>query len=436
MYGGPSWLVNGWLDRIGPAKLTAVKLEHQAATGVDLARLAACTQLQELVLRHVSKHHWGVRKGRALSRLLLQLTSLTRFEVLGARGVGLLDGQVPPGVWGLAQLRALDLNRSWQFLELPSGISSLRQLTFLGVTGSRLQELPHQLGAWLPQLQVREADDTALEAIPHGLSRLTRLHVNRCDVRNVSAGSRLVSLQALHISGSYLQPRYGALSNLSKLLCLRTLMITNYRGRATGVPGPLPCLRVLQLAASSNHVQVASQLVGSGQQLTRLELCGVGPDQVEVLGQLGVLPVLQEFALSRSHVTSLAPAGNWLQQQPQLTSLSVDCLETNVERCQLGPLPIGLQRLITTGLDVWQDASVRESLVQLSGLRVLNLYSNHIQAPQLPSWWLQWVLSLLHLEELRLSGVSAPYTWRAAVAKLPLLRDVHACTSPYMAELN
>jgi hypothetical protein len=441
--------------------LTAVKLEHQAATGVDLARLAACTQLQELVLRHVSKHHWGVRKGRALSRLLLQLTSLTRFEVLGAEGnEGPLDGQVPPGVWGLAQLRDLKLWSSWQFQELPSAISSMRHLTHLCICGSGIRQRPHQLGAWLPQLECIDADDTALAAIPAGLSRLTWLCMECCRVTSVAAVSHLVSLQELRIAGNHLRSQFGSLAHL---LSLRTLVINNPTNTAVGIPSPLPFLSFLWLAGSRNQVQVISELVGSGRHLKRMELYGLPQEEVEAFGQLGVLPVLQNLSLCRCRIESLAPASTWLQQQTQLTSLFVASLVTDdgqrqrglaamiralappsrtlggmalgaigVRVPQLGPLPAGLQRLCLYGADVWEDASVRESLVALTGLRVLKLKGMRTRHRELPAWVFDWVLSLERMEDLGLGDVTAGHPRLPALAQLPMLRDVHADVVPEM----
>jgi hypothetical protein len=404
LYGGPSWLVNSWLDRVGPAKLTAVKLEHQAATGVDLARLAACSRLQELELRHVRGTGFGQGKRQAFSILLQQLTSLTKLAVLGAQlGSDGWDGEVPDEVWGLPQLRELDLNHCWAVWEVPSNISCLQHLTFLGLSRTWTRELPHQLGLWLPQLRCLVADhNVMLETVPHSLSRLTRLSVGCCDITSVSAVSDLVHLQQLQISGNEMEPPYEALSRLSSL---EILSVNINRDDAAVTPTPLPCLHFLQMSGPGQEL-AAAELLGSGRFLSRLELSCLQQEQVESLGGIGVLPVLQDLTLhSRGHIDSPAPACAWLQQQPRLRDLFVNCFGPYYGTgAQLGPLPAGLQCLVICGLDVWEDASVEEYLVQLTGLRQLQLNSGCRRPPPLPAWVLQWVLGLEHLEMLSIAG--------------------------------
>jgi hypothetical protein len=434
LYGGPPWLVNSWLDRLGPANLTAVTLEHRAASSIDMARLAACTQLQELQLRHIDTERFGKGKQQALALLLQQLTSLTKLAVHGAQmSIVGLGGRVLPEVWGLSELRELDLDNSWWLLEVPSQISSLRHLTFLGIKGTLTDELPHQLGVWLPQLECLVADgNRTLAAIPHSLSRLSRLSVGRCDITSVSAVSDLVHLRELQISGNKLQPPYEALTRLSRL---ETLYINLLReGSAAVTPSPLPCLRDLSLLGAGQAL-AASELVGSGRFLTQLHLQSVQQGQVEALGSLGVLPVLQRLVLlSTCLIDSLAPACTWLQQQPRLRSLHVNCLRiprrgSDAMGPQLGPLPSGLQELTLVGADVWGDASVQQSLVPLSALRVLQLNSGRYKPPPLPTWLSDWVLSLEHLEVLGLMEVAAGFQGVEALKQLPLLRSVSAATS-------
>jgi hypothetical protein len=436
LYGGPPRLVNSWLDRLGPANLTSLTLEHQAVSSVDMARLAACTQLQELQLRHVQGWRLGADKQQALSLLLQQLTSLTRLAVHGATmNFGGLMVSPPPEVWGLSELRELDLHNSWRLYEVPSQISSLGHLTFLSIASTHITELPHQLGVWLPQLECLVAcGHSELAAIPHSLSRLTRLSASCCDITSLSAVSDLVHLRELQLSGNELQPPYEALSRLSRL---EKLSVNIFRDGTAVTSNPLPCLRSLWVSGAGQAL-AASELVGSGRYLTLLELSGVEQDQVEAMGQLGVLPVLQDVALhSRGGIESLAPACAWLQQQPQLHSLYVNSFGTYYGgEPQLGLLPAGLKRLVICGVDVWEDASVRESLVALTGLRVLKLTSGcHplMQPPPLPAWVLEWVLSLEHLQLLGLFDVKAGHPGLEALKQLPLLRSVCADGIPGMA---
>jgi hypothetical protein len=229
--GGPSWAVNMWMGCVNAAALTTLRLENDAASSMDMSLLAACSDLQQLQLARI--HPWSCRPFPAFGQQLSHLRALTQLMVRGEDDTAGLVGPVPAAVWQLTQLRHLDVSYLWQMEALPDAISSMRHLTQLTIQNSGIAELPHQLGAWLPQLQVLEMGSYArwwghaLSAIPLGLSRLTHLDVTRCSISSVSAVEHLVQLKRLCIRGNPLEPPFAA---LAKLTALEHLEFGMYKG--------------------------------------------------------------------------------------------------------------------------------------------------------------------------------------------------------------
>jgi hypothetical protein len=149
-------------------------------------------------------------------------------------------------------------------------------------------------------------------------------------------------------------------------------------------------------------------------------------ERAAAVGQLGVLPVLQQLVLSMP-LSGVRAAGPWLLQQPQLTSLSMAWCHSPHEGSEQ-PRRYGelgspsLQRLCLRR-GVPQDG-LPDALVQLTGLRVLRL-SGPCTA-QLPAW----VSCLARLSVLHLGEGFAPTSGNAAawavLGHMPLLRRVEA----------
>jgi Leucine-rich repeat (LRR) protein len=117
----------------------------------------------------------GVSAAEALDELT-QLTALTKLVVSNCK----VDGPVPPGVWTLTQLCHLDVSSSWEQQQLPEHITCLKQLTYLGLSGTGLQELPADLGTWLPQLVECVMMWHQGDSDPAHLTRLTSLNASCC----------------------------------------------------------------------------------------------------------------------------------------------------------------------------------------------------------------------------------------------------------------
>jgi hypothetical protein len=238
---------------------------------------------------------------------------------------------------------------------------------------------------------------------------------------------QLVGLQQLQLHGNTLAPPH---QQLSVFTALQELSISIREGGAQVTPSALPLLKALRLKAN-DPFRAAGQLVGPGRHLTSLGLystwCRV--EQAASVGQLGVLPLLQQLVLSMP-LSGLRAAGPWLLKQAQLTSLSLTwspCTEqSGFWRLQRGPQPVvGSLQQLCLRRGVPQDG-LPAALTQLKGLRVLRL-SGPCSA-QLPAW----VAQLTRLSGLELSEGATPQGEDAAAAAwavlghMPLLRWVDA----------
>jgi hypothetical protein len=137
----------------------------------DFISLAACSKLQELHLGGCFVWSDMGADGLVPIQHLQHNRALTKL-VLDDCGV---EEPLLRAVCVLTQLRHLDLRDNYRLVVLPPDLSSLQQLTFLDISGTRVEELPQQLGKWLPQLQVLGVDKTQVAAIPQGLQHLTCL---------------------------------------------------------------------------------------------------------------------------------------------------------------------------------------------------------------------------------------------------------------------
>jgi Leucine-rich repeat (LRR) protein len=407
----------------GAAGLTSCKISSpEGMDAEDFLSLAACSGLQELDL---ACYIPGLgRSSTVPAQHPLRCSALTKL-VLWHGGVE------EPGLRAVCvatQLRHLDLECNSQLLVLPPDLSSLQQLTFLGLGETGVAVLPLQLGEWLPQLQVLGVEKTNVAIIPQGLQQqLQSLRAAHSSIPSVAAVQHLVGLQQLQLHGNPLVPPY---QQLSVFTALQELSLSISEGSAQVVPIPLPLLRALRIQADDPW-RAAGQLVGPGPHLTSLGLYSTwrGMGRAAAVGQLGVLPVLQQLVLSMP-LASVWAAGPWLLQHSQLTSLSIAWTHPTGQGSQ--PAKRSLQQwCLSRG--VVRDG-LPEAFTQLTGLRVLRL-SGPCTA-QLPAW----VSCLRPLRVLQLgdgcllTGDAAAWT---ALGSMPLLRRVEAhCTHNCLSRLR
>jgi Leucine-rich repeat (LRR) protein len=425
-------------------QLTALHLEQGVIWEPDLAQLAACSGLQQLVLKGPTRLQ---QHGQA-ALLTGGMAPLTALTTLALQSCCL--AAVPGDMFGLSRLRQLSLRDNVRINAIPAAISSLQQLQLLDISHTGVRRLPAHLGTWLPHMEALLLEGLAVQQLPLGLQRLTRLEARGSGIRDVDAIHRLVNLKQLALSGVDL---YTPATQLTLLTALETLWLefnstrrwmdkqqqTKSAAAQVVVPEPMPRLRslTLSIAASSSsssmdnaplcddefiaaaHMMVHGLpgVVGA-QQLTYLSLQGCFEQgQWRALGQLGVLPRLQQLKL-RGRQGILGLAAPWLQQQPQLTYLELeDCL---VEAAHMQQLPAQLEALhlpTCTGSPTQPTA-----LAQLVGVRKLRVTISS----QLPLW----LLSLQRLEELEIVrsaqhavGNMPAGSWQV-LQQLPLLRRV------------
>jgi hypothetical protein len=406
--GGPlPGFVTYWMGCPQAAALTTLCLSATAVRGVHMPSLAACSNLRELVL----EWQGGVGKGSGVSVQspfpdeLTQLTSLTKL-VMDSSG---LKGPVPAVVWALTQLRHLSMRWCHDLLELPPEISSLKQLTFLDIGGTKQDGAASQLAAWLPQLEVLAMEDSPRVGAGE-LTRLTRLTRLTCSADAAAAVDGLGQLKEAHLNvwDPYLAP---PLTPLGRLTALEVLSLGLEEGGVALGPCLLPSLRRLDLIAD-NPAHVAHQLLGPALHLTHLRLTTCGEEQEGAILQLGMLPVLKELDCSWIDVLG---AGPWLQQHPHLTKLHLHDPYEIRKGLPLPQLPPQLQDLYLSGNIDHSD--VPQALVQLTGLRVFKV-CNDDRLP-LPSW----VSQLSSLERLDASDATFSTGWEA-LSNMPLLRRI------------
>jgi Leucine-rich repeat (LRR) protein len=423
---------------------------------MDMSLLAACSGLQQLQLTGVDEARYGPFPAEALAQQLPRLKALTELVVWGADNTPPLAGPVPAAVWQHTQMRALHTD-TWRVDMLPSCISCMRHLQELTLEVTGVAELPHQLGAWLPQLQeldigsYRRGVRHGLTAIPLGLSRLTGLDVTRCSISSVSAVEHLVQLKRLCIRGNPLEPPFAA---LAKLTALEHLEISMYEGSGSDedsegsaggegsdvvLPAALPRLStlVLRTGPEGDPLPVIRQLVGGAACLTELRLHGIGPDDGhgEDLPQLGPLPALQVLQITHDGCVEYGYDGlsKWLQQQEHVTSLVLHLPKEYVRApnasgngrgtMMYAPplvwgLPPHLEQLQLKGSSQW---SFPKCLKGSTSLRVLEICSGScLDDDGVP----EWVTSLTALEEASWPvGDSCDYN-QELLALLPLLRKI------------
>jgi hypothetical protein len=393
------------LDGTAASSLTAVTFGATVEAGT-LDQLAACSGLRAL---EVTAREWPPP---AVPSQLQQLKGLTQLVLHDGVVWGMRPCQVPAGVWVLTQLCHLALDYS-SVCVLPQEVSALKALTCLDLSNTCVQELPAELGSWLPQLEVLLLRWDHNGIIPQGLDRLTCLSVGFQRDSSFTSVQHLVQLQKLDLRGEALQGPFNMLSSMTALQELRVDMDT---GAAVSGLTPLPLLRHLVIYAK-HTVQVAAQLIGSAQHLTTLIMYeGQEGLQAGDLQQLGAVPKLRELVLYMKSLADLVAAGPWLQQRAHLTALCV-YWDSQDEVFALGHLPPHLEQLGLRGAVVgW--GGVPSCVVQLAGLRELWLDVEGVQ--QLPPW----LASLQGLSVLAAEG-SCLEGGMEVLGQLPQIRRRH-----------
>jgi Leucine-rich repeat (LRR) protein len=370
----------------------------------ELQGLSACSGLRELV---GGSYAWNLPLPTDATRL----SALTYLRLFG--------DVVPPVVWELTTLRRLELCGGEGAWDIPDSLSNLRQLRVLRISGEATEELPAELGTWLPHLEELLVSDTAIRSLPPGLTRVTYLSASA--IHQVSEVTHLAALNRLELDTYYLEPPLQPLSQLTALKALSLGLYEDGEEPQQCMLAPLPSLRSLEVRGwKPLQVAQVQGVVVSAQQLTRLCIeVSLAPEEVARLGQVGVLPQLQQLQLGHMPIDSkhdfahwdASAAIPWLQQQPRLTSLTlVGC---PVPGLLLQQLPPQLEEL-----DIRQGAWLTDpppTVAQLSRLRKLALsVEKHLPA---------WVSNLSSLEELRVSGWQVAGDWQV-LAQLPVLRRV------------
>jgi Leucine-rich repeat (LRR) protein len=236
------------------AQLTCLHLTEggAAAAAGEVAGLSACSGLRELVV-----------DGYTPVALPADLTRLTGLTQLGLRSWEW--ALVPLVVWDLTTLHTLHVDLLYDNVRVPSSISNLQQLRALSMRLTGMEELPADLGTWLPHLEELDVSLNPIQALPLGLTRLTRLVAQDTAITQVSSLQHLVALRELRgvqleCGGSHPQSSLQPLTRLSALEALSLCWVEGVsghsaRGQAAAQDGdrvcvlpPLPALRSLVLA--------------------------------------------------------------------------------------------------------------------------------------------------------------------------------------------
>jgi hypothetical protein len=407
------------------AQLTALHLTNGGAAGLTAFHLDECSALRELVVTGCPSIFPQQAPDPDLPEHLEHLTALTKLVLKGC-----LLGELPDSLWSLKGLRHLSLMDDDIAGEIPSDISRLRQLQLLHLEHSGVQELPRDLGTWLPELTDLNISATAIRTVPTGLTRLTRLVASGWSVQKVSDIQHLVGLKELELEHTLLQPPIKELSRLTGLEKLHldwAPSAAEAPGWANGwasvnLQGYWPRLRSLHLDAAPLELLCALPGVAGMAQLTYLSIDSLAADHIEAVTRLGVLPELRQAWLSTSSMegtTCWGPAAAWLQQQPKLTEL---CLMGGmVQGMHLEQLPAQLEVLCLNRVQVPD-----EDLGHLTHLQQLQRLYLPTQLTQLPPW-LSCLpcLEVLHMESSE-GAVGSASGWEV-LAEMPSLRQVRCC---------
>jgi Leucine-rich repeat (LRR) protein len=311
----------------------------------------------------------------------------------GCRAVARLASKVTHGVLDLS-------NGRWWFMDddggLPSGLSRLAYLPEPGLRRLDLKgyrrpsaSMPSVLpaGLWsLVGLEELDLEHCELRVLPEAIGQLTRLRTlslkSNPEMRTLPEGLFLLEkLEVLHLSQCGLRALPEAIGQLTGL---RTLNLS--RNDWQNLPARLWSLVGLE--------KLYMYLLGSGWMLGRPTRSLPPRSLPEAIGQLTGLRML---TLSRNNWQNL-PAGLW--------SL------------------VGLERLDLVDCAFTESAEVA-GVVQLTGLRKLNLSLNKLQNNGLPDGlWSMVGLKELSLAKCKLTALSQRVGWLSGLRKLNVSGNV------------
>jgi Leucine-rich repeat (LRR) protein len=371
---------------------------------VDVCPLAAAPGLQTLRLDSAV-----TAESLATLRTLSALTCLE---------VGGWSEDVAAAVCALTGLRDLSLqSEEEEPVELPSSMSSLQQLSSLDLCSCRLNELPGELGVWLPRLEQLALEQCPLADVPASLTALTSLYLGWGCTSSLHLPTALSNLRELDLRAS----TYTSVTGLSSLASLEYLVVAHSRalGSSLAALQPLTRLQHLNLGAVEKLKAASFTVLGALQQLTFLGLAAPESKHTvvarsRVLARTEPLPALAELDLSSHNAAALAALGPWLGALTALTKL---CMQ----ECEVGGhgtlqhLPVQLRELDLRSCELQQ---LPPGLTKLTALEALNVSNNHALC-QLPAWLSQ----LRRLETLRLVGTGV-VTEQQVLARMPALRCV------------
>jgi hypothetical protein len=430
--------------------------------------LISLTGLQEMHLE-TGDSTGGLAPGDDLVPRPLQLqpglTALRSLTALSLEGFAVGE-DVQQALSALTQLKQLQLVVRDQPQPLTTcWLTALKQLTHLDLHSTYVDQLPEELGASLPHLEVLLVPDCGLWLLPMGLTRLSyldasangelgvgdellevlrdatalrRLNLSGCNISTTAYLTALTALEVLQLQAS----QRWCFCTHSYLCEGCQAWVAEHHDLENDPPLPDPGSAPLYLPLMPNlrHLDLRSgewwveNLVTLGplQHLTYLDLWdGVadreGESNAGQLPNLGVLPSLQQLNLRGVPIawSQWGPVGAWLGLQTQLTRLSLrdsTPLGTHPswaaqERAEgLAQLPTQLVELDLTdcGLQLWPPR-----VGEMTRLQVLLVGHNQGLPGELPPW-------LPTLQQLEVLEVHAVAHARAAVRllqQLPALRQ-------------
>jgi Leucine-rich repeat (LRR) protein len=208
----------------------------------------------------------------------------------------LIDGQLPQGIFELAQLDQLNLARL-RLKEIPLGLERIRGLRSLQLAGNRLSTLPASF-AELKNLEVLDLSENSFKSVPEVLQTLPKLRL-----LNLSKNS----LQKL--------PQF-----LARFPALRKLEVDQCNfDQFPNVLWDMPFLDDLDLSFDENRIPTSDFAEGIGK-LTRLKHLQLWKYPFETFPEAMLLPMLESMELDFSDKIRAIPP--WFGKFSRLKILS------------------------------------------------------------------------------------------------------------------
>jgi Leucine-rich repeat (LRR) protein len=343
---------------------------------------------------------------------LTALSHMSRLTRLGLYG-GEEEAAAACGLPGLRELHFYDCSWDDEFapdssplIELPSSLSSLKQLSFLDISGcDQIEELPDDLGVWLPRLQRLEARHCELEVIPASLTALRHLDLTESAAWDITLSPALSNLRVLDLVDTWVTRLRG----LSALTALEELDIRSSDGFKGSLDVLRPLTRLRHLAFTRDGCDPlrpsSFTVLGTLQQLTHLSIgpnkntagivvmtsTSAGPGHPYVpterpqrpvnpslkepcflaLASTPPLPHLQQLDISgAAGKGALAALGPWLVQLPALTQLKMASVPLWAAHRELQRLPVQLRELDLKNTGLEEPPGCITRLTALEVLRI------------------------------------------------------------------